>query len=125
MTEHLVTKYKTRSPIKKKNNRNRLVFLSKLPVHVIVAIRGLTNQPTTCFLSQTNSKDGELDDKFQSLSLNNNEKKADTPIEEVIVYYCNVRYPPYMATKEEKKHTSVLEATRGMTWAKKQTREVR
>ena len=32
---------------------------------------------------QTNSKDGELDDKFQSLSLNNNEKKADTPIEEV------------------------------------------
>lgn len=37
------------------------------------------------FLSQTNSKDGELDDKFQSLSLNNNEKKADTPIEEVII----------------------------------------
>jgi len=35
---------------------------------------------------QTNSKDGELDDKFQSLSLNNNEKKADTPIEEVNVF---------------------------------------
>ena len=34
-------------------------------------------------IPQTNSKDGELDDKFQSLSLNNNEKKADTPIEEV------------------------------------------
>ena len=35
------------------------------------------------FPSQGNNKDGELDDKFQSLSLNNNEKKADTPIEEV------------------------------------------
>lgn len=32
---------------------------------------------------QTNSKDGELEDKFQSLSLNNNEKKPDTPIEEI------------------------------------------
>jgi len=38
---------------------------------------------TNLFCSQANSKDGELDDKFQSLSLNNNEKKADTPIEEV------------------------------------------
>ena len=36
---------------------------------------------------QTNSKDGDLDDKFQSLSLNNNEKKADTPIEEVNVQF--------------------------------------
>ena len=35
------------------------------------------------FPSQGSNKDGELDDKFQSLSLNNNEKKADTPIEEV------------------------------------------
>ena len=37
------------------------------------------------YFFQTSSKDGELEDKFQSLSLNNNEKKPDTPIEEVNV----------------------------------------
>lgn len=43
----------------------------------------LCNIYLTNLFFQTNSKDGELEDKFQSLSLNNNEKKADTPIEEV------------------------------------------
>ena len=34
---------------------------------------------------QLGKDNSEMEGKFQSLSLNNNEKKADTPIEEVMI----------------------------------------